>query len=105
MGEIHREEFFVETNTGMKLMVAARIPRTGRLGQAVLLVHGSGVGWHYWDIPIPGYSVMDYLAGGGVFHVEETGISFRFFTLEHCRAHECDHKDKESQDAHHTVIL
>ena len=65
MGEIHREEFFVETDTGMKLMVAARIPRTERLGQVVLLVHGSGVGWPYWDIPIRDYSIMDYLAGRG----------------------------------------
>jgi alpha-beta hydrolase superfamily lysophospholipase len=75
MGEIHREEFFVETDTGMKLMVAAGIPRTERLGQAVLLVHGSGVGWPYWDIPIRDYSVMDYLAGRGfdVYAVECRG--------------------------------
>jgi alpha-beta hydrolase superfamily lysophospholipase len=75
MGEILREEFFVETDTGMKLMVAARIPRTERLGQAVLLVHGSGVGWQYWDIPIRDYSVMDYLAGRGfdVYAVECRG--------------------------------
>jgi alpha-beta hydrolase superfamily lysophospholipase len=65
MGEILGEEFFVETDTGMKLMVAARIPQTERLGQAVLLVHGSGVGWPYWDIPIRDYSVMGYLSGRG----------------------------------------
>ena len=75
MGEIHREEFFVEADTDMKLMVAARIPRTDRLGQAVLLVHGSGVGWPYWDIPIRDYSVMDSLAGRGfdVYAVECRG--------------------------------
>ena len=65
MTEMNEEEFFVETDTGMKLLVAARIPQTERLGQAVLLVHGSGVGWPYWDIPIRDYSVMDSLASRG----------------------------------------
>lgn len=63
---VERQEFFVDTDTGMKLMVAARIPTTDRLGKAVLLVHGSGVGWVYWDIPIRAYSIMDYLAEKGI---------------------------------------
>ena len=66
MGEIDRNEFFVDADTGMKLMVVSKIPRTARLGQAVLLVHGSGVGWPYWDIPLRDYSVMDFLAEHGL---------------------------------------
>ncbi len=66
MGEIDRNEFFVDADTGIKLMVVSKIPRTGRLGQALLLVHGSGVGWPYWDIPLRDYSVMDFLAERGL---------------------------------------
>jgi pimeloyl-ACP methyl ester carboxylesterase len=59
----------------MKLLVVAKIAQTGRLGQAILLVHGSGVGWVYWDIPIRDYSIMDYLAKKGldVYAVECRG--------------------------------
>lgn len=64
--ELERKEFVVNTHTGMRLMVAARIPITNRLGKAVLLVHGSGVGWIYWDIPLRAYSIMDYLARKGI---------------------------------------
>jgi pimeloyl-ACP methyl ester carboxylesterase len=32
-------------------------------GPAVLLVHGLGVGGGYWDLPVAGYSTMDYLVG------------------------------------------
>lgn len=64
--EINHEKFFVETDTGMKLMVLAKLPITGRLGHAVLLVHGSGVGLEYWDIPIRNYSVMNALAKRGL---------------------------------------
>jgi len=64
--EVEKQEFFVDTETGMKLLVAAKIPQTTRLGQAVLLVHGSGVGWEYWDVPFRDYSVMDYLARKGL---------------------------------------
>ncbi len=61
-----RQEFFVNTDTGMKLMVVSKIPATGRIGKAVLLVHGSGVGWVYWDIPKRDYSIMNYLAKRGI---------------------------------------
>ena len=64
--EVGKQEFFVDTETGMKLQVVAKIPQTGRSGQAVLLIHGSGVGWEYWDVPFRDYSVMEYLATRGV---------------------------------------
>ncbi|MCX5831187.1 MAG: hypothetical protein NT140_04765 [Deltaproteobacteria bacterium] len=59
--EVERQEFYVTTDTGMKLMLVAKIPTTGRLGKAILLVHGSGGGWVYWDIPEP-------LAKRGMFY-------------------------------------
>jgi len=73
--EVEKQEFFVDTETGMKLLVVAKTLQTGRLGQAILLVHGSGVGWVYWDIPIRNYSIMDYLAKKGldVYAVECRG--------------------------------
>jgi pimeloyl-ACP methyl ester carboxylesterase len=35
-------------------------------GPAVLLIHGLGVGGGYWDLPVAGYSAMDYLVGRGL---------------------------------------
>ena len=64
--DFRQEEFFVEADTGMKLQVVAKIPVSARIGRAVLLVHGSGVGWEYWDIPIRTYSIMNYLAAKGI---------------------------------------
>ncbi len=64
--EINRQEFFVETQKDVKLLVVAKTPAKGAIGKAVLLVHGSGVGYEYWDIPIRDYSVMDYLAQRGI---------------------------------------
>jgi len=66
MREVDEQEFFVETDTGMRLMVKAKTPKTERLGRAVLLVHGSGVGWVYWDVPFGDYSIMSYLAERGL---------------------------------------
>ena len=66
MKEVDEQEFFVETDTGMRLMVKAKKPKTARSGRAVLLVHGSGVGWVYWDVPFGDYSIMNYLAGRGL---------------------------------------
>jgi len=63
---IDKDEFFVKADTGMNLMVVAKTPKTGRLGKAVLLVHGSGVGYVCWDIPIRDYSIMDFLAERGL---------------------------------------
>jgi alpha-beta hydrolase superfamily lysophospholipase len=75
MTEIEQQQFHVETDTGMKLLVVSKIPQRDRLEKAVLLVHGSGVGWVYWDIPIRDYSIMDYLARRGldVYAVECRG--------------------------------
>jgi pimeloyl-ACP methyl ester carboxylesterase len=72
---LKRQEFFVNTDTGMKLAVVAKMPAAGRLGKAVLLVHGSGVGWAYWNVPIRDYSIMDHLAKKGfdVYAVECRG--------------------------------
>jgi pimeloyl-ACP methyl ester carboxylesterase len=66
MKHVKREEFFVETESGIKLLVVSKVAPAGRLGKAALLIHGSGVGWIYWDIPIKGYSVMDYLVDRGI---------------------------------------
>jgi len=64
--EINRQEFFVEPQKDIKLLVVSKTPAKGAIGKAVLLVHGSGVGYEYWDIPIRDYSIMDYLAHRGI---------------------------------------
>ncbi len=64
--EINEDTFFIETDTGMKLTVLSKSPVSEGLGRAVLLVHGSGVGMEYWDIPIRDYSVMNALAKKGL---------------------------------------
>jgi alpha-beta hydrolase superfamily lysophospholipase len=75
MKHMEQQEFFVETESGIRLMVASKIPKEQRLGKAVVLVHGSGVGWIYWDIPMQDYSIMDYLVDRGldVYAVECRG--------------------------------
>ncbi|MBW1996907.1 MAG: alpha/beta fold hydrolase [Deltaproteobacteria bacterium] len=75
MTGIRRQSFDVQTDTGMKLSVNFKGPESDRLEKAVLLVHGSGVGWVYWDIPVRDYSIMDYLAHRGldVYAVECRG--------------------------------
>jgi len=75
--DFRQEQFFVEADTGMKLLVVAKIPGSDRVGRAVLLVHGSGVGWEYWDIPIRTYSIMNYLAARGidVYAVQSRGYA------------------------------
>ena len=75
MNNSRQDEFIVRTDTGMDLMVVSKVPETGRLGNAVLLVHGSGVGWIYWDIPFEDYSIMNFLVDRGldVYAVECRG--------------------------------
>jgi alpha-beta hydrolase superfamily lysophospholipase len=75
MGIREVDTFSVKTPTGQEMMIASRLPSDRRLNQAILLIHGSGFGWQYWDIPLRDYSIMDYLAGKGldVYAVECRG--------------------------------
>lgn len=70
-----QNEFLLSLETRVDLVVVEKAPETDPLGKAVLLIHGSGVGWIYWDIPFEDYSVMDYLAARGlhVYAVECRG--------------------------------
>jgi len=75
MGVREADTFFVKTDTGQEMMIVRKQPPDRHLKQAILLIHGSGFGWRYWDIPLKDYSVMDYLAGKGldVYAVECRG--------------------------------
>jgi len=44
-------------------------------GRSVLLVHGSGCGWEYWDAPAPATGIMRYLSerGHAVFALQSRG--------------------------------
>ncbi len=53
------DEYFVPTAAGIEIFMASR---RASEGPAVLLLHGLGVGWRYWDLAAPGYSTMDFLA-------------------------------------------
>jgi alpha-beta hydrolase superfamily lysophospholipase len=64
--EINRQQFFIEAQEAVRLLVVAKTPAKGGIGKAALLVHGSGVGFECWDIPLRDYSVMDYLARRGI---------------------------------------
>ena len=66
MTGFNKHEFFIDTDTGMKLNIVAKIPKDNRLNKAVLLVHGSGVGPIFWDMPIRDYSIMNYLVNRGI---------------------------------------
>ncbi len=54
----------LEVGSGVTVRVVEKWATDG--GPAVLLVHGLGVGGGYWDLPVAGYSTMDYLVGRGL---------------------------------------
>lgn len=61
---IARHDFTLAADDGVKLSVVKKTTG-GTSGPKILLVHGSGCGWEYWDVPFKGYSIMDGLAQGG----------------------------------------
>ncbi|MBT5940022.1 MAG: alpha/beta hydrolase [Rhodospirillaceae bacterium] len=74
MVDIVRRDFSVTADDGVTLSVIEK--SSGEADQPkILLVHGSGVGWEYWDVPLNNYSVMDNLAAAGfdVFALECRG--------------------------------
>jgi pimeloyl-ACP methyl ester carboxylesterase len=75
MAEIIKREFTIKADDGVTLSVVEK--STGGDNQSkILLVHGSGCGWEYWDVPLNNYSVMDGLAEEG----------FQVYALE-CRGY------------------
>ena len=68
-------EWSVSTATGVDLRGLVMAPRSGGCTSAILLVHGSGVGYRCFDIPVADYSLMSHLAGEGhtVYAVDQRG--------------------------------
>jgi pimeloyl-ACP methyl ester carboxylesterase len=68
--------------------------REPRYHTAVLMIHGSGCGYPYFDIPAPGYGMMDHLASRGcrVFAFDlpgygnSTKLLARSFVLQRSRS-------------------
>ncbi|MBO33744.1 MAG: hypothetical protein CMM74_12345 [Rhodospirillaceae bacterium] len=57
-------QFTVTAEDGVNLSVVEKT--NSEHGQPkILLVHGSGCGWEYWDVPIRDYSIMKDLANHG----------------------------------------
>lgn len=76
---IEKNEFFIDTDTGMSLYVAEKKLRrsiSDKDRRAVLLIHGSGVGYMFWDLAIEDYSMMEFLSrfGFDVFAVDQRGF-------------------------------
>lgn len=76
---IEKNEYYIDTDTGMSIYAVEKklrrsIPEKRR--KAVLLIHGSGVGYAYWDLEIEDYSMMEFLArfGFDVFAVDQRGF-------------------------------
>ena len=76
---IEKNEFFIQTDTGMTIYTVEKklkpaIPQ--KVKKPVLLIHGSGVGYGYWDIEIKDYSMMEFLArlGFDVYAVDQRGF-------------------------------
>ena len=76
---IVENEFYIQTSTANLTIYTVekrlKIPIPQKFRKAVLLVHGSGSGYGYWDIPIGDYSMMDFLAKKGldVYAVDQRG--------------------------------
>lgn len=72
---IERNEYFIDTSSGMTLYTAEKKLKGSSPSQAVLLIHGTGVGYACWDIDIKDYSMMEFLAREDfdVFAVDQRG--------------------------------
>ena len=75
---LEKNEYFVETNTGVTIyVVEKKLRRTFPAGErkAVLLIHGFGIGYAYYDLEYKDYSMMEHLARNGfdVFAVDQRG--------------------------------
>ena len=72
---IQRDEYFIDTPSGMTIYAMEKKLSDFSSGKAVLLVHGAGVGGACWDLDIKDYSLMELLALGGfdVFAVDQRG--------------------------------
>ncbi|MAF46803.1 MAG: alpha/beta fold hydrolase [Rhodospirillales bacterium] len=57
-------EFTVRADDGVMLSIVEK-SNGGDKRPKILLVHGSGCGWEYWDVPLNDYSIMDGLARDG----------------------------------------
>lgn len=62
-------------DVGGEIRIHATEKGTANTGPVVLLLHGLGVGSLYWDLPVQGYSTMDYLTGRGlrVYAIDHRG--------------------------------
>lgn len=70
-----RNEHFIDTASGASIYTVEKRPADARPGKAVLLIHGVGAGYAYWDLDIKDYSMMEYLARErfDVFAVDQRG--------------------------------
>lgn len=78
MKDIEKKEYLIKTDSGIEIYtVHKRLegPGKDKAGRPVLLIHGVGVGYAYFDVEIRDYSMMDYLAQAGldVFAVDQRG--------------------------------
>ena len=60
------ERTLLNVQTGGGITIKLRARETTHEGPIALLLHGLGVGSGYWDLPVPGYNTMDYLAAQGI---------------------------------------
>ncbi len=74
IADVERRDFTVSAEDGVTLSIVEK--STGEREQPkILLVHGSGCGWEYWDVPVRDYSIMDGMAleGFNVYAMECRG--------------------------------
>ena len=55
-----------ERANGGGITIKLRARETRHEGPIALLLHGLGIGSGYWDLPVPEYNTMDYLAAQGI---------------------------------------
>jgi pimeloyl-ACP methyl ester carboxylesterase len=75
---IEENEYYIETDTGITIYTVEKklkrsIPKKNR--EAVLLIHGFGIGYPYYDLQFKDYSMMEFLARRGfyVYAVDQRG--------------------------------
>jgi len=74
--KIEKNEYFVDTSSGVTIYTAEKKLEDSATSDAILLIHGLGGGYAYWDLDFKDYSMMELLARDGfdVFAVDQRGF-------------------------------
>jgi pimeloyl-ACP methyl ester carboxylesterase len=72
---VKQGKYYINTDTGVTIYTVEKKHKNHKPKGVVLLIHGFGIGWPYYDLEIRDYSMMDFLARRGfdVYAIDQRG--------------------------------